>query len=410
MVAKADRRPLALLLAGVVTLVVIMTLSVHLAVKTSENAVEVTQARTLRGLSSAILVKLVDAETAQRGFLLTGEPLYLEPFNAAQSQLPDLLASFRSLTAHRPEGPALVARVDELVKAKFAELTQTIDLAKAKNLSKALIIVHSNRGKKIMDDLRTILRRLTDAEETRVVRRLNRLESDARTLILINVIGGALTVLFGGAAFWLVVRYNQELQTATRETELLNASLEKRVAERTVALSRANDEIQRFAYIVSHDLRAPLVNIMGFTAELGIATAGLQQYFRDEKPEDADWTAAHNAIHQDLPEAARFISTSTTKMDRLINAILKLSREGRRELTAEPIDLMQLFRAAAESVQHQATEANARIELPGFAPKIRSDRSRSSKSLEICSTTLLSIFPAIGRGSSPSKRAMLRQW
>lgn len=61
-------------------------------------------------------------------------------------------------------------------------------------------------------------------------------------------------------------------------------------------------------------------------------------------------------------------------MDRLINAILKLSREGRRELTAEPIDLMQLFRAAAESVQHQATEANARIELPGFAPKIRSDR------------------------------------
>lgn len=77
MVAKADRRPLALLLAGVVTLVVIVTLSVHLAVKTSENAVEVTQARTLRGLSSAILVKLVDAETAQRGFLLTGEPLYL---------------------------------------------------------------------------------------------------------------------------------------------------------------------------------------------------------------------------------------------------------------------------------------------------------------------------------------------
>ena len=58
---------------------------------------------------------------------------------------------------------------------------------------------------------------------------------------------------------------------------LLNADLEDAVAERTADLTRANEEIQRFAYIVSHDLRSPLVNVMGFTAELDAARATLAE-------------------------------------------------------------------------------------------------------------------------------------
>lgn len=374
MAAKIDRRPLALLLAGVLTLVAIVTVSVRLASQTSDNAVEVQAARAVRGLSSQILIAAVDAETGQRGYLLTGEALYLAPYDAARARLPELLARFRKLAATRPEMRNLVLRINQLVNAKLAELTETINLAKAKKLTTAFTIVHSDRGKKIMDDLRTALGQLSGIEEARVVQRVNRLERDARTLILINVIGGALTVLFSGGAFWLAVRYNRRLEAATHETELLNASLEQRVTERTPALTLANDEIQRFAYIVSHDLRAPLVNVMGFTAELEVSSAALQNYFAEEKPEDSAWTTARNAVAEDLPEAVRFIRTSTAKMDRLINAILRLSREGRRELMAEPIDLMQMFFAAAESLQHQATEANAEIKLPSFAPRIRSDR------------------------------------
>ncbi|TAL76587.1 MAG: GHKL domain-containing protein [Beijerinckiaceae bacterium] len=374
MAAKIDRRPLALLLAGVLTLVAIVTVSVFLASETRSSAVEVQAAHAARGLSSQILIATVDAETGQRGYLLTGETLYLAPYDAARARLPELLAQFRKLATTRPEMHGLVLRIDQLVNAKLAELAETIKLAKAKKLTTAITVVHSNRGKKIMDDLRLALDQLSDVEDVRVAQRVNRLESDARTLIMINVIGGALTVLFGGAAFWLAVRYNRRLEAATHETENLNASLEQRVTERTLALSHANDEVQRFAYIVSHDLRAPLVNIMGFTAELEVSTAALQHYFTDEKPEDSAWTAARNAVAEDLPEAVHFIRTSTAKMDRLINAILRLSREGRRELTAEPIDLMQMFQAAAESLRHQAMEANARIELPSFAPRIRSDR------------------------------------
>jgi signal transduction histidine kinase len=61
-------------------------------------------------------------------------------------------------------------------------------------------------------------------------------------------------------------------------------------------------------------------------------------------------------------------------MDRLINAILRLSREGRREISSERVDLGRLFDAAAASVQHQIEAAGARIELAPRFPVIKSDR------------------------------------
>ena len=144
----------------------------------------------------------------------------------------------------------------------------------------------------------------------------------------------------------------------------LNATLEDRVRERTAALSQANDEIQRFAYIVSHDLRSPLVNIMGFTSELETGIASLQKYLASGQPDAALAEEARVAADDDIPEAVRFIRASTGKMDGLINAILKLSREGRRTLQPEPVDLVRLSTQAAASLKHQLDEAGATIELP----------------------------------------------
>jgi signal transduction histidine kinase len=64
------------------------------------------------------------------------------------------------------------------------------------------------------------------------------------------------------------VRYTRELRRARTEVSVLNAGLEQRVESRTADLAHANAEIQRFVQIISHDLRAPLVSIVGFTGEL----------------------------------------------------------------------------------------------------------------------------------------------
>jgi signal transduction histidine kinase len=108
------------------------------------------------------------------------------------------------------------------------------------------------------------------------------------------------------------------------------------VAERTVELVETNAEIQRFAHVISHDLRAPLINIMGFTSELqeaqGTATAMLQRL--DGIHPNLVTAPERTAITDDIPEAIGFIRASTVRMDRLIKAILNLSRSGRREISA----------------------------------------------------------------------------
>lgn len=75
-----------------------------------------------------------------------------------------------------------------------------------------------------------------------------------------------------------------------------------------------------------------------------------------------------------MPEAVGFIRTSTNKMDRLINAILKLSREGRRALNAERVDLGRLLTAIRDSVQHQLGQAEATLKIASGLPTIVSDR------------------------------------
>jgi signal transduction histidine kinase len=139
---------------------------------------------------------------------------------------------------------------------------------------------------------------------------------------------------------------------------------------------RANAEIQRFVYIVSHDLRSPLVNIMGFTAEMDSATRSLQgalQQALDTRPV----TVAPNIqtiITEDLPEAIDFIRASAMKMDRLISAILQLSRLGRRKLTPEWLDLAAVVQTVTDTLQLLVNEAMATIEIVRPMPELLCDR------------------------------------
>ena len=81
----------------------------------------------------------------------------------------------------------------------------------------------------------------------------------------------------------LAARYTRDLLRAQAEVRALNVALEERVRERTADVERANEEIQRFAYIVSHDLRSPLVNIMGFTSELETGMQAIDRYLASRR-------------------------------------------------------------------------------------------------------------------------------
>ena len=172
-----------------------------------------------------------------------------------------------------------------------------------------------------------------------------------------------------------VEKRTAQLERARTKLAGLIANLEHAVAARTADLTEANEEIQRFAYIVSHDLRAPLVNVMGFTAELDTVRKEVDAFIARvaEKAPELVTDDARMAIETDLPEALDFIRSSTQRMDRLIAAILKLSREGRRVLTPEPIVMREVIAQLESNITHQLEEEGAEIIIEDM-PDLVSDR------------------------------------
>ena len=139
---------------------------------------------------------------------------------------------------------------------------------------------------------------------------------------------------------------------------------EQREAE--AELRESNDELQRYAYIVSHDLRSPLVNVMGFTAELEEARPEVRRAMGDH-PEAA-------RIDAELGEALGFIRAAVTRMEGLIAAILKLSREGRRTFAPERVDLAPLVQRLVDAQRHQIERAGATVIVAPDLPTIVADR------------------------------------
>jgi CHASE3 domain sensor protein/two-component sensor histidine kinase len=364
------------LFVGLAALLLIVGVSLWLVGQTRMYSDTVTNARFQRTSIVDLRTMLADAETGQRGFLLTGNPTYLEPYQNATSKLADQLEKVRDLTANDPSQKAVVDRLSPIVRDKLAELKQTIDLWNTDRHAEALAVVATNRGKAFMDEARKIFDDMIADAERKIDAAVEDQQESISALRWVTIGGALVIILVVGGAVWAVLLYTKQLVEAEREVQSLNAGLEVRVQERTADLGRANEEIQRFAYIVTHDLRAPLVNIMGFTSELEGSLTPIKAYIdrSNEASDDAVVKDARTAVTEDLPEAIGFIRSSTHKMDALINAILKLSREGRRVLKPEPIELESLLKTAAANVQHQVGEAGGDVSFEGYVPPVVSDR------------------------------------
>jgi signal transduction histidine kinase len=152
--------------------------------------------------------------------------------------------------------------------------------------------------------------------------------------------------------------------------------LERRVQERTAELEVANEEVRRFAYIVSHDLRAPLVNIKGFAAELHTACEEIRHALPAALPhlEARQRDALTTTLERDVPEALTFIDASVTRMDALIQALLQLSRLGHRELHLEQIDMDAMVKEVLQAMEHQLAQRQVRVTV-GALPPVDADRT-----------------------------------
>ncbi len=189
------------------------------------------------------------------------------------------------------------------------------------------------------------------------------------------VTGIVISLLLCGAAL-AQARATRQSERARAELQAVNDQLAlqmEEVEERTADLREANDEIQRFAYIVSHDLRSPLVNIMGFTTEIENLKKDTFEQLSALREPDTEAAKSDIELSREFDESLGFIKSAIGKMDRLINSILKLSREGRREFKPEYISMEALLKTITDSVAHQAYEQDIEISLEPL-PAVKSDR------------------------------------
>lgn len=376
-----------LLSAGFFVLVAISIASVLLVNKARDDSGWVTHTVEAANQINALLLEVRRAESAARGFLLTQGPEFRRDHEEAVANVLPYADKLKNMVGDNPAQADNVSKLRAALETRLGQFQREMDYVKENNLPAAAALVReaaSSGTSASIRDLGTAMR----IEEERLL--ASRTIAADRSQVLassVTIAGSSMVIALAGLSIFLVRRSSRARDEAEAKLRENNLNLEATVDERTADLREANEEIQRFAYIVSHDLRSPLVNIMGFTSELEelrgdifkriatLARARSENATAENATDDAEpaLEGADKQLSEDFSEALGFIKSSIGKMDRLISAILNLTREGRRDFKPEQIDTREFVEAIVSTVAHQALEAEAQIRIEPL-PNIVSDR------------------------------------
>jgi signal transduction histidine kinase len=362
-----------LLALGFIIVLLISAASIWLVNRSNDDAEAVIHTLDVQNSISLILLNLRRAESAQRGYVITGQTQYRDEYVQAAANTGPAVETAKKVIENSPALQATFSDVPELVHEKLADMARVISLYDAGKIDEARAVVRIGEGRNLMEAIRQTIVTMYNDERRQLDRRRGESGSTNLYLLAVSLLGSALVLLIGGLSVYLVQRATRQRDRALQELLVTNDNLEAMIAERTTDLREANDEIQRFAYIVSHDLRSPLVNIMGFTTEIEALKKDILEQLAALRKDDTDAIQKDIELSRDFDESLGFIKSSIGKMDRLINSILRLSREGRREFKAEYISMDDLVKSIADSVAHQAAEKDITL-LIDTLPPIKSDR------------------------------------
>ncbi len=228
---------------GVVAVAVIVAAWINL--QAQNTADRVSQAIAIRENAERLLGHLRDAETGQRGYLLTGTASYLEPFTQGSGAAAPALETLERLVEADPAQRQRVAALREPMERKLAELDATVTLAREGRQSAALAIVRDDKGVAAMAALRDGVLDIQLAENVRLVS----LRQDEERRRLVASIG--IIVALAGLAFaaWQQVRTRQRRSASLAES---NAALEQMVGERTQELENERLRIEALLRDVNH--------------------------------------------------------------------------------------------------------------------------------------------------------------
>lgn len=289
---------------------------------------------------------LKDVEVDQREYMLTGDAAFLDAFNKSRNNVWNQIGRVQSETDANKRLHYSIEVLKTVIEEKFREVEKTNELRQSGGLEAASAAVKNDFGKQPMDDIRRLITQMINTERTTL--QDNESRTKASFQITVSVFAGVLLLNF---FFVFFIRFFMQREAAEHEREErrfreLNIELERRVEQRTEELQRSNEDLQQFAYMVSHDLKEPLRMVASYT-EL------LQRRYAGKLDTDAD-------------EFIGFAIQGVRRMSAMIEDMLAYSR-------AAELPTDQTAAANAQDALNAALD-NLRIRIEETGAAVTSDR------------------------------------
>ncbi len=203
------------------------------------------RAQAVREQAQQLILALVDAETAQRGYLLTLDPQFLPPFESATARVDTTYAQLLAQVENSPDQQSAIAALEPLIDGKTGEMAETVELARQGRAAEALAIMRSDEGQRLIVGLRSNLATFIAGEDSTLAERNGAVQSYRQWLVL------AILAALAGAAiltYSLIARTQKRYSKLERTSSQLlnqNEQLEHHVRERTAEAEEARAHAER---------------------------------------------------------------------------------------------------------------------------------------------------------------------
>ncbi|MEG5172447.1 CHASE3 domain-containing protein [Microcoleus sp. B3-D7] len=245
----------------------------------------------------ATLSTLKDAETGQRGYLLTGEERYLEPYDSAIARINEQVVGLQQLTADNKRQQQRVRDLKIAIDSKLADLETTLNVRRKQNLAAAVRQIKTNRGKQIMGDIRQQIAAMT-AEETQLLQqRARESKKSANLTILSFTVASLVNFLLMVLVYYLVKRD----RTLRDKAEIKQNQLLEQLEHDRHSLQLSEERFRRA--IIEAPLPIMLHAENGEVLQINCAWTELSGYEHSEIPTIEDWTEKAYHTRQSLVQA-----------------------------------------------------------------------------------------------------------